>query len=76
MYAEKLIVKTDRFGKLQSLPKLPANQQFEAIFLAIENTSPLNENKKRSPHPDIAGQLEITGDIINSVAESEWNLPQ
>ena len=74
MYAEKLIIKTDHFGNLPFLPKLPANQQFEVIFLAIENNNLSNQVKKRRPHPDIAGRLKIMGNIINSIPESEWNL--
>jgi hypothetical protein len=73
MYAEKLIVTTDNFGNLQAMPKLPANKQFEAIFLIIDNeNSPL---QKRQPHPDIVGKLKINGDIINTVEQNEWDLP-
>ena len=64
MYAEKLIVTTDKFGNLQAMPKLPPNQQFEAIFLVLENKKVVS---KRCPHPDIAGQIKITGDIVNSI---------
>ncbi len=35
MYAERVIVETDQFGVLKSLPKLPANKQLEAIFLVV-----------------------------------------
>ncbi len=73
MYAEKLIVKTDNFGNLQTMPKLPANKRFEAIFLILENDE--LPPPKRRPHPDIAGRIKITGDIINTVTQSDWDLP-
>ena len=31
---------------------------------------------RRTPHPDIAGKTRIMGDIISSLAESDWNLPR
>ena len=74
MYAEKLIVKTDNLGNLKAMPKLPANKQFEAIFLVMENDAP--QHSKRRPHPDIAGRVEIVGDIISSVTHTDWNLPE
>ena len=73
MYAEKLILKTDNFGNVQSMPKLPANKRFEAIFLVLEHEE--LPQLKRCPHPDIVGRVEITGDIINCVAKSDWDLP-
>jgi hypothetical protein len=30
----------------------------------------------RQPHPDIAGQVKIRGDVLSSVPESDWELPQ
>jgi hypothetical protein len=72
MYAEKMIVTTDNFGNLQAMPKLPANQKFEAIFLVLENKKIM---PKRCPHPDIAGRVKIMGDIINTAPQAEWNLP-
>jgi hypothetical protein len=69
MYAEKLIVTTDNFGNLQAMPKLPANKQFEAVFLIIENDNP--PPHKRQPHPDIAGRVKLIGDIINTTAQVE-----
>jgi hypothetical protein len=72
MYAEKYIIATDNLGNLQAMPKLPANQEFEVIFLRLENKKKLS---KRRPHPDIAGQIKIMGDIINTAAQAEWDLP-
>ncbi len=34
MYAERLMLETDAQGRLRSLPRLPPNRRFEAIFLA------------------------------------------
>ncbi|MDM8560936.1 hypothetical protein [Candidatus Parabeggiatoa sp. HSG14] len=69
MYAERLI--TDRTGNLKKWPKLPVNKQFEVIFLVLEDVS---KREKRTPHPDIAGKIKITGDIFDSIPSSDWNL--
>lgn len=74
MYAERLILETDMAGKLKEIPKLPPNKQLEAIFLVIENNSPM-PNICRSPHPDIAGKIKIIGDVFDSAPVSDWNLP-
>lgn len=70
MYAERLILETDQFGKLKHLPKLPANKQFETIFLVLKDVT---KHVKRTPHPDIAGKIKIIGDIFNSAPSSDWN---
>ncbi|MDM8561441.1 hypothetical protein [Candidatus Parabeggiatoa sp. HSG14] len=71
MYAERLILETDQAGHLKKWPKLPANKQFEVIFLVLKDVS---KYKKRTPHPDIAGKIKITGDIFDSIPSSDWNL--
>ncbi len=70
MYAERLILETDPAGNIKYLPKLPANKQFETIFLVLKN---VNKSVKRSPHPEIVGKIKIIGDIFDTVPSSEWN---
>ncbi len=56
--------------------KLPAhfnNHRVEVIVLELEAGTPAPGG--RQPHPDIAGKLEIAGDIFSSVPESDWDLP-
>lgn len=72
MYAERMIVETDRAGNLKKLPKLPANCRFEAIFLVMDE----QPQTIRQPHPDIAGKMHILGDIFSSAPEMDWNLPE
>ena len=72
MYAERLILETDVSGKLKQIPVLPANKQFEAIFLVIAETE--QTNRRRQPHSDIAGKTRIIGNIIETVPMSEWEL--
>lgn len=74
MYAERLILETDVSGKLKQVPVLPANKQLEAIFLVIAETE--QTNKRRQPHPEIAGKTKIMGNIIDTVPVAEWNLPE
>ena len=73
MYAERVILETDPSGNLKMLPKLPANHRVEAIFLVLDE---VKEPVRRRPHPDIAGKMKIVGDILESVPESDWDLPQ
>jgi hypothetical protein len=70
MYAERLILETDQSGNLKYLPNLPANKQFETIFLVLKDVT---KRVKRMPHSDIAGKIKIMGDIFNTVPSSDWN---
>ena len=74
MYAERLILETDVSGKLKQIPVLPANKQFEAIFLIIAEAE--QTKLHRQPHPDIAGKTRIMGNIIETVPMAEWDLPK
>ncbi len=69
MYAERLILETDQSGHFKNIPTLPANKQFEVIFLGLEDKGNI---KKRKPHPDIAGKIKIMGDIFDSSPSAEW----
>ncbi len=73
MYAERMLLETDHLGNLKHVPKLPSNVQVEAIFLIANEPSETTNTSRRSPHPDIAGKIEIYGDIFDSVPESSWN---
>jgi len=54
------------------LPESFMNHQVEIIIKTLDD-DPL---PKRKPHPDIAGKLQVYGDIIDSVPEGDWNLPR
>jgi hypothetical protein len=71
MYAERLILETDRSGIFKKWPQLPANKQFEVIFLMLEEA--VSKRVKRTPHPDIAGKVKITGDIFDTIPSSDWD---
>ncbi len=70
LYAERLILETDQSGHIKNYPKLPPNKQFEVIFLGVDEE---NKAMKREPHPDIAGKVEIIGEIFDSAPTSDWN---
>jgi len=74
MYAERLILETDVSGRLKQVPLLPANKKLEAIFLVIPEEE--QTNLRRQPHPDIAEKTKIMGNILDTVPEAEWNLPE
>lgn len=75
MQAQRLILETDDRGNLKQVPKLPPNQQFEVIFRVMaEPKEP--STKRRTPHPDLAGKVQILAShIIDSVPDSDWELP-
>jgi hypothetical protein len=75
MYAERLILETDQSGTLKHVPKLPPNKQLEIIFLVLDDAQG-GQLLRRRPHPDIAGKTRMLGDIISSVAETDWDLPK
>lgn len=75
MYAERLILETDQSGNLKGEPKFPPNKQLEIILLVLDDDR-AGQSLRRSPHPDIAGKTRILGDIISSVPETDWNLPE
>lgn len=72
MHAERLIVETDHSGSPKHFPKLPPNKQLEIIFRVLDDTQ---GDRLRTPHRDIAGKVRIIGDIINTVQETDWDLP-
>ena len=63
MQAERLILETDRAVNLKQVPKLPPNKQLEAIFIVIADATEA-PFKRRAPHPDIAGKIQILANII------------
>jgi len=74
MHAERLILETDVTGQLKQMPLLPANKRMEAIFLVIADSE--QQNVPRHPHQDIAGKVKISGNIIDTAPETDWNLPR
>jgi len=73
MYAERIILETDSFGHLKQQPRLPPNKAVEAIFLVLEDSG---DQVARRPHPDIVGKVRILGDLLDSLPETDWDLPR
>lgn len=73
MQARKMILETDRQGRLVNQPKIPPNARMEAIFLIPEKK---RKGKKRwKPSPVIAEKGKILGDIVSPVSPSEdWDV--
>jgi hypothetical protein len=57
---------------LIELPETFNDCRVEIIVLKVDE--PVIAHRR--PHPDIAGQVKIHGDILKSVSENDWNLPQ
>ena len=75
MNRERLILDTDNKGNLKGLPQFPPNKKVEAIFLIIDRPDQ-KTRKRRFPNKDIAGKVQIKGNIFDTVCKNEWNLPE
>jgi hypothetical protein len=76
MQVERLFTQvTDRRISIE-LPASFNDRRVEIIVLALDDVPDQAPRAQRRPHPDIAGQVKIHGDIINTVAESDWDLPR
>lgn len=54
------------------LPASFVNYKVEIIALTVDEET----SRHRRPHPDIAGKVQILGDILTSIPESDWTLPR
>ena len=70
MEAKRLILETDAAGNLKQVPKLPPNQQVEAIFLLL----PANEEIRESPKDKKVAKPTV--DEIMDLARRFSNLPE
>lgn len=76
MQVERLFTQvTDRRVSIE-LPDSFNDRQVEIIVLALDDAPDQTPRAQRRPHPDIAGQVKIHGDILNTVPESDWGLPR
>lgn len=66
---------TDRWVSIE-LPDSFNDRQVEIIVLALDEAPDKTPIAQRRPHPDIAGQVKIHGDILNTVPDSDWDLPR
>ncbi|MBE9064026.1 hypothetical protein [cf. Phormidesmis sp. LEGE 11477] len=73
MNTKRLILETDAMGNLKQVPKLPPNQQLEVIIMPVEEPTGADD-KRRQPHPEIAGKIKLLDDIFDSIPAADWNL--
>ena len=57
---------------LIELPESFVNHKVEVIVLTVDEEIP----RTRRPHPAIAGKMRIVGDVLESVPESDCDLPR
>ena len=72
MQVERLFEQVKDRRVLIELPDTFNDRRVEIIVLTMDEPGPVH----RRPHPDIAGQVKIHGDIFSSVPETDWDLPQ
>lgn len=74
MHAERLIVETDEKGNLKRAPRLQPNRRFEAIFLDLEQEH--EPRNSRAPARELVGSVTFTGEVMDSVPQGRWDLPE
>jgi hypothetical protein len=72
MQVERLFEQVKDRRVLIELPDSFNNHRVEIIVLTVDDPAPVH----RRPHPDIAGRRKIHGDTLNSVPETDWDLPR
>ena len=68
MSTVRLVLYTDSYGRLNGLPKFPPNKRVEVVF-RITDPAEAPVQPRRFPNPEIAGKIEIVGDILDALAE-------
>jgi hypothetical protein len=68
MSTVRVVLYTDSYGSLMGLPKFPPNKKVEVVFRIIDPTEG-PDRPRRFPNPEIAGKIEITGDIVDALGE-------
>ncbi len=58
-----------------ALPEDFNDRRVEIIVLTLDEPTEAPPALHRHPHPDIAGQVRIHGDILGSAPKSDWVLP-
>jgi hypothetical protein len=63
MSTVRVVLYTDSHGSLMGLPKFPPNKKVEVVFRIIDPAeAPVHP--RRFPNPEIAGRVEIMGNIL------------
>ncbi len=72
MKAKKIILETDRYGRLLHQPHLPPNIHIETIFLIPQDEK--TDKRRRKPSAKIMGKGRITGNIVSPVVPlDDWD---
>lgn len=74
MQVQRLFEQVKDRRVLIELPSDFNDRRVEIIVLTIDESFPTAIHRR--PHPDIAGQVKIFGDILKSTPESDWELPR
>lgn len=74
MQVQRLLSRVENGALSIRLPESFNHHQVEVIVLTMDESHAVPA--LRQPHPDIAGQVRIRGDVLSSAPESDWDLPQ
>jgi len=74
MQAQRFVADVVNRNLTIRLPESFVHHRVEVIVLELDEPEPTQV--RRQPHPDIAGRLQVSGDIYDSVPEEAWDLPR
>ncbi len=74
MQVQRLLSRVDDGTLSIRLPPSFNHHRVEVIVLTLDEDEPAPA--QRQPHPDIAGRVQIRGDILASAPEQDWDLPR
>lgn len=74
MQVQRVLSHVDEGPLSIQLPESFNHHRVEIIVLTLDEDEPTRG--QRQPHPDIAGRVQIHGDILTSVTEQDWDLPR
>ena len=72
MQVQRLFEQVKDRRVLIELPSDFNDRRVEIIVLTMDEPFPASGHRR--PHPEIAGQIKIHGDILDSAPENDWGL--
>lgn len=72
MQIQRTIQTLDTPHLVIDLPASFAHQRVEVLVMTIDEIEPKSAKKRRTPPPQLAGQVKELGDVMSSVSAADW----
>ena len=56
------------------IPKSMQHHRLEVVLLPLDEISPTQPVRKRTPPPHFAGRVKELGDVMNTLSPEDWGL--